>query len=174
MAETDLRYPIGKHQPEREITRARIAEYIDEIETLPVALRAAVEVLSPADLEKRYRDGGWTIRQVVHHLADSHMNAYTRYRLALTEDTPTIKPYDEARWAELPDSQLPPGISLDLIEALHRRWVAVLRELDGDAFAREFFHPEQNRNIRLDGMLGVYAWHGKHHLAHIEIASGRR
>lgn len=174
MSEIDPRYPIGKYQREAEITAVRADELIDEIEAFPTAFRAAVEGLSHSDLEKSYREGGWTIREVVHHVADSHMNAYIRTRLALTEEIPTIKPYHEDLWAKLPDSQLPPGVSLDLLEALHRRWVAMLRELDTVALAREFFHPEQNRKIRLDAMLGLYAWHGRHHLAHIELASGKR
>jgi hypothetical protein len=131
-------------------------------------MRAAVTGLSETQLDTRYRDGGWTVRQVVHHVPDSHLNAYTRLRLALTENAPTIKPYEEARWAELPDARTGPiEISLSLLEALHHRWVALLRKLGAAEGARTFLHPEHNRQITIDELIAMYAWHGEHHVAHI-------
>ena len=165
---TDLRYPIGKHVPTTVPTREQVAEWIDDIAATPAAMRAAVKGLDARQIETPYRPGGWTVRQVVHHLPDSHLNAYTRYKLALTEDTPTIKPYDEAAWAELEDTRIVPlSVSLDLLEVLHIRWVALLRSLSQDALERDFRHPEKGRIMRLDATLGMYAWHGKHHVAHV-------
>ena len=165
---TDLRYPIGTFTMTPVPTRDQIAEWIDDIAAAPAALRAAVEGLSESQIETPYRPGGWTVRQVVHHVADSHLNAYTRYKLALTEDTPTIKPYDEAAWAELEDTKVVPlSVSLALLDALHTRWVALVRSLSEDDLERDFRHPEKGRIMRLDATLGMYAWHGKHHVAHI-------
>jgi uncharacterized damage-inducible protein DinB len=168
MEESDLRYPVGRYSPEGELTPARRKELIDEIEGLPAKLRAAVSDLSSTQLDTPYRPGGWTVRQVIHHLPDSHMNAYIRFKLALTEDTPTIKPYEEAAWAELADNRTTPAeVSLTLLEALHRRWVDLLRSMGDADFGRTFMHPEQNRTLRLEQVLGLYAWHGRHHLGHI-------
>lgn len=168
MEQPDLRYPVGRFTPELDITAERRKEMIDEIESLPAKLRAAVSNLSGPQLDTPYRPEGWTVRQVVHHLADSHMNAYVRFKLALTEETPTIKPYDEAAWAELADArETPPEVSLTLLEALHHRWVDLLRSMDEASFARSFRHPEQGRTPQLEQVLGLYAWHGRHHLAHI-------
>ena len=165
---SDLRYPIGKFAVEGEITAERRAGWIAEIAEVPAQLRAAVKDLTEAQLDTPYRPGGWTVRQVAHHLPDSHLNAYIRFKLALTEDSPTIKPYAEARWAELPDTAgTQVGVSLMLLEALHRRWVVLLRAMDEAQWARAFFHPEQEKLLRLDGILAMYAWHGRHHLAHI-------
>ena len=165
---TDLRYPIGTFTMTPVPSRDQVADWIDEIAAAPAALRAAVDGLSAPQVETPYRPGGWTVRQVVHHLADSHLNAYTRYKLALTEDTPTIKPYDEAAWAELGDTaSVPISVSLVLLDALHTRWVALLRSLTPDDLERDFRHPEKGRIMRLDATLGMYAWHGKHHVAHI-------
>jgi len=137
-------------------------------------LRAAVTELTPAQLDTPYRDGGWTVRQVVHHVPDSHLNAYTRMKLALTEDEPVIKPYDEARWAELADVPATPiETSLTLLECLHRRWVLLLRSLGPKELSRRFRHPEHNRSIDLDEMLALYAWHGRHHVAHITSLRSR-
>lgn len=129
-------------------------------------LRAAVEGLTEAQLDTPYRPGGWTVRQVVHHVPDSHLNAYIRMKLALTEDGPTIKPYDENLWAELSDSRMPVDASLSLMDALHRRWVTVLRSLQPADFARTFLHPEAGV-VSLDRLIALYAWHGRHHVAHI-------
>jgi len=163
----DLRYPIGRFEfsgPNSEDDRKR---YIGEIEQAPGRLRAAAAGLTDAQLDTPYRPGGWTVRQVVHHVPDSHMNSYVRFRLALTEQGPTIKPYDESRWAELTDARTAPiEISLALLEWLHARWVLLLRGLTPGDFAREFRHPELGE-VSLDKNLALYAWHGRHHAAHI-------
>jgi hypothetical protein len=163
----DPRYPIGTFQPPAQFDAAMRTELIRQIEEAPAALRTAVVGLTPAQLDTPYRDEGWTVRQVVHHLPDSHMNAYVRFKLALTEDEPTIKPYREAEWAKLPDAvsgEVDP--SMTLLEALHRRWVAVLRNMDEADFLRTYVHPESGRNA-LDRVLALYAWHGRHHVAQI-------
>ncbi|MBI4421642.1 MAG: putative metal-dependent hydrolase [Gemmatimonadetes bacterium] len=164
---SDLRYPIGKFQAPRQVTPELRARFVGEIEKAPAAVRAAVEGLSEKQLDTPYRPGGWTVRQVAHHLPDSHLNAYTRMKLAVTEDQPTIKTYEEARWAELADARTAPiKLSLQLLDALHARWVIFLRSLAPDHFARPFRHPEHG-NVNIDWALAMYAWHGKHHVAHI-------
>ena len=162
----DLRYPIGQYTPLADADAATYARLIDEIERLPNELRAASAGLSDAQLDTPYRDGGWTVRQVVHHVPDSHVNAYVRFKLALTEDTPRIKPYEEARWAKLPDARLPIGVSLALLDALHERWVVLLRSLAPEDWERAYDHPD-NGVTTLRAALGVYAWHGRHHVAHV-------
>ena len=164
----DLRYPIGRFEFSGKETAESRARSIAEIAATPGHLRAAVSDLSPTQLDTPYRQNGWSVRQVVHHLPDSHLNAYTRFKLALTENEPTIKPYDEARWAELPDVLATPvDTSLTLLECLHRRWVLLLRELSPSDLSRRFKHPEHGRLITLDETLAMYAWHGRHHVAHI-------
>ena len=164
---SDLRYPIGKftyNGPPTETERRRL---IDDIERAPAAFRVAVEGLSTEQLDSPYRDGGWTIRQVAHHVPDSHMNAYVRFKLALTEEEPTIKPYAEDRWAELGDTRLtPPGVSLALLESLHDRWVRLLRWLSPPDWKRTFRHPELGV-VSLEKNVALYSWHGRHHVAHI-------
>jgi len=167
----DPRYPIGKFAANGDITAAQRDEWIEQIRTLPGEARAALRGIQGEQLEATYREGGWTIRQVVHHLADSHMNSFVRFKLALTEDHPTIKPYDEERWATLADgAKADVELSLTLLEALHERWVVLLRAMSEADFARTFYHPGSEQTIRLDRNLGIYAWHGKHHVAHIELA----
>jgi uncharacterized damage-inducible protein DinB len=164
----DLRFPVGKFDFEAKVKEADHPRLIAEIAEAPGKLRSAVAGLSRDQLETRYRPDGWTVKQVVHHLPDSHLNAYTRFKLALTEDEPTIKTYDEAKWAALPDSQrVPVDVSLDLLEALHERWVALLRSMDAADFQRGLRHPEHGRVLTLEQMLALYAWHGRHHVAHI-------
>ena len=171
---TDLKYPVGKFDFDAPIAEADHARLIDEIAATPAALRAAVTGLSRDQLETRYRAGGWTVKQVVHHVPDSHMNAYSRFKLALTEDEPTIKPYDEAKWAELPDSQkVAAEVSLRLVEAIHERWVPLLRSMDSADFRRGFRHPDHGRVLTLQQVLGLYAWHGRHHVAHITTLRDR-
>ena len=166
--EADLRYPIGKYQRPGALTDEQRAEFIDAIAETPDRLMSALKNLSADRLETPSRPGGWTVRQVVHHLPDSHMNAYVRMKLALTEDEPTIKPYDEARWAELFDGKrLPISPSLDLLETLHKRWVLMLKSLAPTDWARRFRHPEHEKPMSIDDSLALYAWHGKHHVAHI-------
>jgi hypothetical protein len=166
--ETELRYPVGKFDFDAPINDADCPKLITAIAEAPVALRSAVAGLTRDQLETRYRPGGWTVKQVVHHVPDSHLNAYTRFKLALTENEPTIKTYDEAAWAELPDSRkVPMEVSLDLLDALHLRWVALLHSMDTADFNRGLRHPEHGRVLTLRQMLGLYAWHGRHHVAHI-------
>jgi uncharacterized damage-inducible protein DinB len=165
---SDPRYPIGRFQYDGQATPEARRQRIAQIEELPAALREAVRGLTAAQWETPYRDGGWTVRQVVHHLPDSHLNAYVRFKLALTEDTPTVKPYQEDLWAELPDARnLAPEVSIALLEALHQRWVALLRSLEPVQWRRAFHHPESGRVVGLDEVLALYAWHGRHHVAQI-------
>ena len=162
-----LRFPIGKFGGGEAFTPALIQEYVQNIASLPGLLRQAVLGLNNVQLDTPYRPGGWTVRQVVHHLADSHLNSYIRFRLALTEDNPLIKPYEEQRWAELPDAQTEPvEISLVLLEALHQRWVVLLKSLSESDWLRTFTHPVSGKTTLIKAA-GLYAWHGKHHLAHI-------
>jgi hypothetical protein len=163
----DLRYPLGRFEHDGPVSDADLSGWIDDIEALPAKLRAAVAGLDDAQLDTLYRPGGWTVRQVVHHVGDSHLNALARFKLALTEDTPTIKPYDEAQWAELADHAIPVEHGLALVDALHARWVPLLRSLDREALARTYVHPEKARTLALDWTVGMYAWHGRHHVAHI-------
>jgi uncharacterized damage-inducible protein DinB len=164
----DPRYPTGKpHRPTGPLDESQRATLIDTIAATPTALRKAVVGLDATQLDTPYRDGGWTVRQVVHHVPDSHLNAYIRFRLALTEDNPTIKPYNEAAWATLSDARTAPvEISLTMLAALHDRWVRLLRTMTDKEFWRPLMHPE-NGPMTLDGMLALYAWHGPHHTAHI-------
>ncbi|WP_166238752.1 YfiT family bacillithiol transferase [Paenibacillus turpanensis] len=166
--EERYRYPIGRFQTVGEISAALLEQWIDEIEQLPAKLAAAVEGLSAAQLETPYRPGGWTASQVVHHIADSHMNSIIRFKLALTEQTPTIKPYEEASWALLSDSigAASVDISIKLISALHARWGILLRSMSEKQWERAFHHPDSGL-IPLRMNAGIYAWHGKHHTAHI-------
>ena len=167
MTDMSLQYPIGRFTVPEDITVAMRNHAIDEIASLPSAMGVAVHGLTDAQLETPYRDGGWTVREVVHHVADSHMHAYIRVKFALTEESPTIRPYDEAAWATLPDvAAVPMTVSLSLIDGIHARWVACLRGLHDDQFARPFVHPELGPQ-RLDLSLVRYAWHGRHHVAHI-------
>lgn len=160
------KYPIGTFQFEGEINQTVINNWIKEIEDLPQRLHETVIELNDKELDTPYREGGWSVRQVVHHIADSHMNAYVRMKLALTEEKPTIKPYDEGKWAELIDYSLPVEISLKLLESLHQRWVYLLRNLNQEELARTFIHPDLGE-VSVRKNIGLYAWHGKHHLAHI-------
>lgn len=162
-----LKYPIGPYSRPAEITPELLRERLAIIESFPERLRREVEGLSDEQLDTPYRPDGWTIRQVVHHCADSHMNAFIRLKWTLTEEKPTIKPYLEARWAELPDSALPVEHSLKLLESLHTRWASLLRSLSPEDLARSFIHPDQKRETRLDGLITLYSWHCEHHLAHI-------
>lgn len=164
----DLRYPIGPFRYAGDGSPAQRDQWLGEIAAAPGNLRAAVAGLSPLQLDTPYRPEGWTVRQVVHHLPDSHLNAYTRIKLALTEEEPTIKPYEEARWAELPDARTGPvEPSLALLDFLHQRWLLLLRNMGPADFARRYRHPEHGRMFELDEVLAMYAWHGKHHVAHI-------
>lgn len=163
----DLRYPIGKFSPPDTVTAERVNRWIDDIGTLPADLRRVVCTLTNEELDTPYRPDGWTVRQVVHHLPDSHMNSLVRFKWALTEERPLIKAYDEKGWAALPDCRGSIDRSLDFMEALHARWVDLLRSLSWTQLQREFVHPESGA-ATLAATVGLYAWHGRHHLAHIE------
>jgi hypothetical protein len=166
MTTADLRYPIGEFKMPAPITQATRSDAIDAIAALPAAMRAAVRGLSEPQLDTPYRPGGWTVRQVVHHVPDSHVNAYIRLKLALTENNPTIKPYDQNAFAELPDQRLPVDVSLSMMDALHTRWTTVLRSLAPDQFTRSLVHPEIGP-ITVDYLVHHYSWHSRHHVAHV-------
>jgi uncharacterized damage-inducible protein DinB len=165
---SDLRYPIGPFKPHADPTTAEEkAALMDEIEAAPARLRTAVAGLDDAQLDTPYRADGWTVRQVVHHLVDSHVNAYVRFRWALTEDGPVVKPYDEKDWARLPDAMTAPvAVSLDLLDALHTRWLILLRAMAPEEFERPWTSPDFGE-LSVDVLLQLYGWHGKHHVAHI-------
>jgi len=163
----DLRYPIGKFTPKDSHTLEEIAAYILRIESLPSKVEKAIQGLSNEQLDTPYRDGGWTVRQVVHHLSDSHMNAYIRFKWMLTEETPVIKAYNEKGWAETPETKADPSLSISLLASLHKKWVVLARHLSTSDLQREFIHPETKKHVRMDNLIGMYAWHGEHHLAHI-------
>lgn len=166
---SDLRFPIGKF----DYTEPNRQDWLAQISTLPHEMRAAVRGLTDSQLDTPYREGGWTVRQVVHHVADSHINSYIRFRLAVTEDDPVIKPYEEQLWAELADAKHDPvEISLTLLDVLHQRWVRMLSSLSEDQWQRAFVHPVSG-HTPLDKALGLYAWHGRHHVAHITSLRGR-
>ncbi len=163
----DLKYPIGKYiaQP---FSEKLLGEWLIDIKNLPRHLENAILNLDEVQLNRTYRDGGWSLKQVVHHVADSHINAYTRFKLGLTEDNPTIRPYDENAWAEMNDTKnLPVNISLTLLYALHARWYEILRHLTEADLNRTIFHPEHKKEMTLWFLLGMYAWHGRHHTAHV-------
>jgi len=164
---TDLRYPIGKLKLESNLSEAQRKHFIEDIAATPARLRTAVTGLSDEQLGTPYRPGGWTVRQVVHHVPDSHLNAYVRFKLTLTEEQPTIKPYDQEKWAQLDDVRTTPiEVSLTLLDSLHQRWTLLLRSLKAADLARTFRHPEMGV-LNLDAYLGLYSWHGRHHVAHI-------
>ena len=162
-----LKYPIGKYAAEP-YSESRLEEWLNDIRDLPQMLEYAITNLDEHQLETPYRDGGWTVRQLVHHVADSHMNAYTRFKLGLTEDTPLAKGYDEKAWAEMIDSRIiPVNVSLTLLHALHTRWYALLKNITAEEWDRKVIHSEKNREMTLWFLLGMYAWHSRHHVAHV-------
>ena len=164
---TDPRYPIGKWERRDTLTPGERAAMIAQIAEVPARMHAAIAGLDDTQLDTPYREGGWSVRQVVHHVPDSHLNSYTRFKLALTEEEPTIRPYDEAKWAALSDSRdTPVATSLTMLDALHDRWTILLRAMSEDAFRRTLRHPELGV-MTLDAMLSLYAWHGRHHIGHV-------
>lgn len=170
----DLRYPIGKYEPQPFNSTLK-RKWLQDLQFLPGLLEDAIENLDESKLNTPYRDGGWTVKQVVHHVADSHMNAYIRFKLGLTEDKPTIKPYDEAAWAELKDvASVPVNMSITLLYTLHTRWHATLLHLTDQEWQRTVFHPESKKEMTLWYLLGSYAWHGQHHVAHIMSLRDRK
>jgi hypothetical protein len=162
-----LKYPVGKLQLKESYTASEIVSLIAEIESLPSKLEAAIGGFSDKQFDTPYREEGWTIRQVIHHMADSHMNAYIRFKWALTEDTPLIKAYFEKTWAETPETSADPALSVALLKALHAKWIVLLGKLSSSDLSKSFIHPETKKVIPLDRLIATYAWHGKHHLAHI-------
>jgi uncharacterized damage-inducible protein DinB len=169
----DVRYPIGKFVYGGTSTEEQRRQFIAAIEEVPARLREALRGMTAAQFDTPYRDGGWTVRQVVHHLPDSHLNAYIRFKLAMTESEPTIKPYDETKWAELPDTrETPVETSLAMTDALHQRWTILLRSLKPADFEMKLNHPERGI-MTVDELLALYAWHGRHHVAHITTLRDR-
>ncbi len=162
----DLRYPVGLFALDQDITEKKIEKWIHDIESAPNQLKEAVNNLTDDQLDTPYRTGGWTVRQVVHHLPDSHLNSYTRFKLALTEENPVIRPYMENQWAELPDSKLPIAVSIQLLEALHERWIVLLKSLTTADLEKTFTHPDSGV-VTLAQNIGLYSWYSRHHIAHI-------
>jgi uncharacterized damage-inducible protein DinB len=169
----DPRYPVGKFEMPTSFGESDRKSRLTDIEALPRKMREAVKDLSQQQLDTPYREGGWTVRQVVHHVPDSHMNAYIRFKLALTEDVPTIKPYKEDEWAKLADAKMNIDVSLTLLEAVHARWVAVLKAMTPEQYGRKFKHPDMGEHT-LDSYLALYSWHSRHHLAHITELKKRK
>lgn len=165
-----LRYPIGKFSRPEALSIEAYQEWINEIESLPGQLKYICNDLTEEQLQKTYRPDGWTVAEVVHHIADSHMNSLVRYKWTLTEDTPVIKAYDQNAWSKLPDYKASVDVSLTLIEALHRRWVILLKSMSEEDFKKSYIHPETDKQVILGINTALYAWHGKHHVKHIEIA----
>ncbi|MFZ1809517.1 MAG: putative metal-dependent hydrolase [Cyclobacteriaceae bacterium] len=163
----DDRYPIGKLNIKKSYTKEELASLTQQIINLPDLILKEVDGMTNDQLDTPYRDGGWTIRQVIHHLADSHMNAYIRMKWTLTENTPLIKAYDEKSWAETGETKLNPQVSLALLKSLHAKWVTLINSFSQDDLTKEFIHPETKKNQSLERMIAMYAWHGNHHLAHI-------
>lgn len=163
-----LRYPIGEYSPKENYTSNEINDFINAIEALPGRLNQAVSGLTDSQLDTPYRPGGWSLRQVIHHIADSHINSYTRFKLTLTEDTPAIRPYFEDRWAELPEAKSAPvELSLPLIDYLHKRWTVMLKNITGEQLKRRLYHPETKQEMTIEQLMHLYAWHSDHHLAHV-------
>jgi hypothetical protein len=169
MSDERLQYPIGRFSPKESYTIEEIAALIHSIETIPVKIEEVYKKLSPKQLDTPYRPGGWTARQVLHHVADSHMNAYIRIKWSLTEDTPVIKAYNEKAWAETYETKSDPALSVTLLKALHAKWVTLLRALSKEDLQKSFIHPDSGKHVRLDRSIALYAWHGEHHLAHLKL-----
>lgn len=169
MPEVNLQYPIGKFIPKPTYTTEELSAAIDSLQKLPDKIQACLQNFTPTLLDTPYRPGGWTGRQVIHHLADSHMNAYIRCKWMLTENTPLIKAYNEKAWAETPETKLDPELSVALLKALHAKWVSLLRRVTPDDLQKSFLHPETNKHVPLNRLIALYAWHGEHHLAHLAL-----
>jgi hypothetical protein len=168
-----LRYPIGKFAARDSYSTEELQLCIERIENLPREIEKIINSMTVKQLDTPYREGGWTARQVVHHMADSHMNAYIRMKWSLTESTPTIKAYNEKAWAETPETKLDPVISIELLKALHVKWTALLRRLSPADFQKEYLHPDTKKYNRLDKITAMYAWHGEHHFGHLKIVANR-
>lgn len=173
-AAPDVRYPIGKYEPQP-YSEALKAKWLRDIKRLPDNLEREIQTFDEHQLDTPYREGGWTVKQLVHHIADSHINAYIRFKLALTEENPTIKPYEEADWAKLDDVfTVPVNVSVTLLHALHRRWIAAIEKLTEQDFQRTVYHPEHKKELPLWFFLGLYSWHSRHHVAHIAKLKERK
>jgi hypothetical protein len=168
-----LRFPIGKFAPKDSYTQEEISTDIHRIEAIPEKIEALAKRLTANQLDTPYREGGWTARQVLHHLSDSHLNAYIRFKWTITEETPVIKAYNEKAWALTPETSLDPAMSVNLLKVLHIKWVTLLKGLSQDDFKKEFIHPDTGKRLSLARMVATYAWHGEHHLGHIQIVAGK-
>jgi hypothetical protein len=173
MNEEVLKYPTGKFAVQDSYSRSELDECIQRIETLPTRIEDVIRGFTAKQFDTVYREGGWTARQVVHHLADSHMNAYIRFKWTLTEDTPVIKAYNEKLWAETPEVKSDPHLSLNVLKALHPKWSILLKALTPADLKKEYVHPETKKSNRLDRIIAMYAWHGDHHLGHLKIVAGK-
>jgi len=170
-----LKYPVGKFKTPAEFSESNRHEAIEALRMLPLNLKAEIEELSEEQLDTPYRAGGWSVRQLMHHIADSHMNSFMRFKLALTEDNPTIKPYDQDGWVQMEESKiLNPMISIKILEGIHERLVYILKRMSEEEFGRTLYHPEMKKNLSLDAMLALYGWHSRHHLAHITALKKRK
>jgi hypothetical protein len=168
-----LRYPVGKLQAKESYSAEEIRTLINTIESLPAQVETLAATLSGKQLDTPYRPGGWTARQVIHHLADSHMNAYIRLKWTLTEATPTIKAYDEKAWAETPEVKGDPQVSIALLKTLHAKWATLLHQLTAQDLKKQFLHPETGKHVLIERQIATYAWHGEHHLGHLRIVAGK-
>jgi hypothetical protein len=173
MNDESARYPIGKFAPQESYTASELASCIQRIESLPARVKAEVTSVGASKLDTPYREGGWTARQVIHHLSDSHLNAFIRIKWTLTEDTPTIKAYDEKAWAETAETKLDPAISIQLLSALHVKFVELLKRITPEQLKKEFTHPETKKLVSIERMIALYAWHGDHHLGHLKIVGSK-
>lgn len=173
MNEEALKYPIGKFAPQDTYNNDELSGFIDRISTLPERMQTLVKAFDSKQFDTTYREGGWTARQVLHHIADSHMNAYIRFKWTLTETTPTIKAYNEKLWAQTPDVNEDPRVAIDLLKALHVKWVSLLKGMTTEDFKKEYLHPETKKSTRLDRVTAMYAWHGDHHLGHLKIVADK-
>jgi len=173
MSNDALRFPIGKHQGKDSYTTTEIQACIDRIESLPAKIEAIAKTFSATQLQTPYRDGGWTALQVIHHLPDSHVNAYVRVKLMLTEELPTIRPYDEGAWSKTPENTADSSISINLLKAVHAKWVTLLKAIPPAEYGRQYYHPESKKHVRLDQAIAMYAWHGEHHLGHLKIVAAK-
>jgi hypothetical protein len=172
MSDEKLQYPVGKFSPKESYTPEEIRTLIDAIEAIPSKIEATYKKFSQQQLDTPYRPGGWTARQVLHHVPDSHMNAYIRFKWTLTENMPTIKAYNEKDWANTYETKQDPALSVALLKALHAKWVTLLRSLTPEDLQKSFIHPETGKNVRLDRLIAMYAWHGEHHHGHLKIIVG--